>query len=125
MIIAPAQKGIVVRANPEVFKQGLLGRAVVKGDIVSLGGTRSRRTTMSASPFFDDVFNLFDENLLGFGLGDIKFVVADALPKGNVIISDLTEVVFNPEAVELKEEKIIGVTYEDIGGLEQEIKKIR
>ena len=36
VIIAPARKGVLVRASPEIFKQGLLGRAVVKGDIVSL-----------------------------------------------------------------------------------------
>src|SRR3990167_8553549 len=60
--IAPARKGIVVRASPELFKQGLLGRAVLKGDIVSLGGQRRRRTTMSESPFFEDVFNILDES---------------------------------------------------------------
>ena len=68
--IAPAREGILIRANPIIFKQGLLGRAVVKGDIVSLGGTRSRKNTMSQSPFFDDIFNLTgDEALMGFGLG--------------------------------------------------------
>jgi len=42
--IAPARKGIMIKASPEVFKQGLLGRAVVKGDIVSLGGTKEEET---------------------------------------------------------------------------------
>src|SRR3989339_1906398 len=32
--IAPARKGIVVRASPSIFKHGLLGRVVMKGDIV-------------------------------------------------------------------------------------------
>ncbi|PIN67828.1 AAA family ATPase [Candidatus Woesearchaeota archaeon CG11_big_fil_rev_8_21_14_0_20_57_5] len=32
---------------------------------------------------------------------------------------------FNPEAVEIKDDKVLEVTYEDIGGLEQEITKIR
>ena len=124
-IIAPARKGIVIRASPEIFKQGLLGRAVVKGDIVSLGGTRRRRSALSDSPFFDDVFNILDENMMGFGFGDIKFIVADVMPKQSVIISEHTEVVFNPEAVEISDEKVPEVTYEDIGGLEDEIKKIR
>src|SRR3989344_1181 len=30
--IAPAQKGIMVRGDPEVFKNGLLGRVLMKGD---------------------------------------------------------------------------------------------
>ncbi len=127
VVVAPARKGIMVRAPPELFQQGLLGRAVVKGDIVSLGGSKRRRNTMSESPF-EDIFStlLDDTNLMGFGLGDIKFVVADTLPKGAVLVSNTTEVVFNPEAVELKEEeKTFEVTYEDIGGLRNEIKKIR
>src|SRR3989338_5695349 len=28
VVIAPAKKGIMIRASPEIFKQGLLGRAV-------------------------------------------------------------------------------------------------
>jgi transitional endoplasmic reticulum ATPase len=126
VIIAPAQKGIVVRASPAVFKQGLLGRVVMKGDIVSLGGTTRRRNTMGPSPFFNtDIFSAFEESLAGFGFGDIKFIVVDTDPKQAVIISDLTDVRFNPEAMELDEEKILEVTYEDVGGLTDEIKKVR
>jgi transitional endoplasmic reticulum ATPase len=125
VVVAPARKGIMIRAPPELFQQGLLGRAVVKGDIVSLGGTKRRRSTMSESPF-EDIFSILDESMMGFGLGDIKFVVADTQPKSAVLISNTTDVVFNPEAVELKEEeKTLEVTYEDIGGLREEIKKIR
>ncbi|MBW2972005.1 CDC48 family AAA ATPase, partial [Candidatus Woesearchaeota archaeon] len=125
VVVAPARRGIMIRAPPELFQQGLLGRAVVKGDIVSLGGTKRRRSTMSESPF-EDIFSILDESMMGFGLGDIKFVVADTLPKGAVLISNTTDVVFNPEAVELKEEeKAPEVSYEDIGGLRTEIKKIR
>ncbi len=125
VIIAPARKGIVIRASPEIFKQGLLGRAVTRGDIVSLGGTRRRRNTMMDSPFFEDVFSILDESMMGIGFGDIKFVVVDANPKQAVIITESTEVVFNPEAVELKEEVVPDITYEDIGGLSEEIKKVR
>ena len=132
VIIAPARKGIVVRAHPNLFKRGLLGRAVLKGDFVSIGGTGSRRTAMSHSRLFPEIFGdiLNEEDFMGvgfrgFGLGDIKFIVADTMPKQAVIISESTEVVFNPEAVEITEEKFPEVTYEDIGGLSDEIKKIR
>ncbi len=122
--IAPARKGIIIRASADLFKQGLLGRVLTKGDIVALGGGTRRRTTMSHSPF-EDIFRMLDEDVYGFGFGDIKFVVVDTMPKQAVIISDLTEVVFNPEAVEVTEEAALEVTYEDIGGLSEEIKKIR
>ncbi|MBI2545856.1 CDC48 family AAA ATPase [Candidatus Woesearchaeota archaeon] len=125
IVLAPAKKGILIRASSEIFKQGLLGRAVVKGDIVSLGGTKRRRSAMSHSQFFEDVFGMIDDNLMGFGLGDLKFIVVDCQPKQPVIITELTEVIFNPEAVELPEEKVLEVTYEDIGGLTEEINKLR
>lgn len=123
--IAPARKGIMIRAPVQIFKQGLLGRAVVKGDIVALGGTKRRRNTMSDSPF-EDIFSILDESMMGFGLGDIKFVVISTVPKGPVLISNDTEIEFIPEAVEMKEEETLPeVSYEDIGGLKDEIKKIR
>ena len=129
VIIAPARKGIMVRASPEIFKQGLLGRALVKGDIVSVGGTKRRRTTTLDNPVFEDVFsNLLDEAMgLGAfgGFGDLKFIVAETSPKQAVIITDQTEVTLNPEAVEIKEELMPEVAYEDIGGLDEEIKKVR
>jgi transitional endoplasmic reticulum ATPase len=126
VVIAPARKGIMIRAPPELFKQGLLGRAVVRGDIVALGGTKRRRTTMTNSPHVEDIFSILDESMMGFGMGDIKFIVVDTNPKGACLIAHNSEVVFNPEAVELKDvEKAPEVTYEDIGGLSEEIKKIR
>src|SRR3990167_6361141 len=126
IIIAPARKGIVIRASSEIFKQGLLGRAVVKGDIVSLGGARRRKTTMMNNPFFDeDIFNILDESMMGIGFGDIKFVVVDTNPKQAVIILDSTEIEFRSEAVEIEEERVPDITYEDVGGLQDEIKKVR
>jgi len=126
VIIAPAQKGVMIRASPHIFKNGLLGRALMKGDIVSLGGTSRRRDSLTQSPFFSDIFSMLDETRVGFGFGDLKFIVASTEPKQAVIVSELTVVEFNPEAVELKEEeRMVGVTYEDIGGLEEEITKIR
>ena len=127
IIIAPARKGIMIRANPGVFKQGLLGRALFKGDIVALGGTNRRRNTLSQSSQspFEDIFRMLDEDVMGFGFGDIKFTVVDTLPKQAVIVTDLTDVIFSPEASEAVEEQRFDITYEDIGGLREEIKNIR
>jgi transitional endoplasmic reticulum ATPase len=126
--IAPSQKGIMIRAPPAIFKQGLLGKAVVKGDIVTLGGARKRRNTTSANPFFNDIFSMMDESMMtgGFGLTDLKFIVNDVTPaKAAVIIGPNTEIIYNPEAVEVSEEPVLEVTYDDVGGLTDEVKKIR
>lgn len=124
--IAPAREGVVVKASPVIFKQGLLGRALNKGDIISLGGTRTRKHTMSGSPFFDDVFSMLDDNfILGFGFADLKFVVVETQPKQAVIITENTDIKLNAEAQQQTEETTLEVAYEDVGGLDEEITKIR
>jgi transitional endoplasmic reticulum ATPase len=124
--IAPAHKGIMVKASPHLFKQGLLGKSLIKGDLVSLG--RRRRRVDFQGREISDVFSMMEEQFAGFGFGDIKFVVVDTFPKKEiVVVNQETEIEFNPQAVELKEEEGIslGVNYEDIGGLGEEIKKVR
>jgi len=122
VIIAPASKGVMINAPPHIFKQGLLGKPVVKGDIVSLSWARKKREYGGG---MNEIYDALSESMMGFGLGSLKFVVADSNPKQAVIISELTDVVFNPEAVEIKEEKILDITYDDIGGLKDEIDKVR
>jgi transitional endoplasmic reticulum ATPase len=124
--IAPAQKGMYVQIHPDTAKQALLGRAVVKGDVITLGGTKRRRKTFSGSPF-EDIFRMIEEDFSGGGLGfgDIKFVVVNSNPKGPILITDETQVIVSREAVELEEKKLPEVSYEDIGGLGDELTKIR
>ncbi|MBI5390905.1 CDC48 family AAA ATPase [Candidatus Woesearchaeota archaeon] len=119
VIVAPAKKDIQIRAPPHLFKQGLMHRPLVKGDLVSLMARPTRRDL--STPIFEDLF----ESMIGFGLGDLRFIVAFTEPKQPVVVTENTEVVFNPEAVEVVEEKQLEVTYEDIGGLREEISKVR
>ncbi len=126
--IAPGQENIMIETtNPEFFKRAVLGRAVVKGDIISLGGTIRRKKTMTGSPY-EDIFNLFEESFVGsfnLSLMGIKFIVVNTTPKGITVITENTQLTINPKAVEVLEEKVPEVNYEDIGGLEEEIRKIR
>jgi transitional endoplasmic reticulum ATPase len=127
--IAPARKGIMVKtSSPGIFKQGLMGRAMIKGDVISMGGSRRRKVTMSHNPIFESAFSMLDENLAGFGFGDLKFMVVDVDPKKEiVVVTKETIVEFLPKAVELKEDipLVLGINYEDVGGLKEEIKKVR
>lgn len=124
--IAPAQKGVTIRVDPEMFKRGLLGRAVVKCDIIALGGTRRRRSAMYDNPVFEDVFQMFEDDFMGgFGLSGLRFIVADAFPKGALVVTENTDLKFSSKNVDVSEEKIPSITYEDIGGLSEEIKKVR
>jgi len=103
--IAPASEGIKIKIeNPETLTKILQKRPLMKGDIFSLGAPVSR-----------------------FGFGDLKFVVAETDPKQQaIIVAPLTMVNYHSETVELKEESSFpDVTYEDIGGLGDELQKIR
>jgi len=124
IILAPAQKGIRVHADAEIFRKGLLGRACVTGDIVVLGGAQRRHDLMADSLFSD----LFGEAFSGMGFPNFtstKFIIASTQPKQPVIITENTEIALNPVSVEIEEEHVPDVTYEDIGGLSEEIRRIR
>ncbi|MBX4196258.1 CDC48 family AAA ATPase [Candidatus Pacearchaeota archaeon] len=125
--IAPAQQGVTIHGDPEMFKNGLLGRAVIKGDIISLGGVQRRRDMMNEG--FPDIFNdlneLFGQNFGFQGFQQIKFLVASTSPAGPTIINEDTEIMLNSKSVDVAEETVPDVTYEDIGGLTDEVKKIR
>jgi transitional endoplasmic reticulum ATPase len=133
IIIAPAQKNVMVQGDPESLRRGLLGRAIVKGDIVVLGGVQRRKDLMSEEfGDMDDIFGNLGDILGGMGFGgmgggvtQIKFMIVSTNPSQPVIITENTEVTLSPKAVELTDEKIPEITYEDIGGLTDEIKKIR
>jgi transitional endoplasmic reticulum ATPase len=131
IIIAPAQKGIRVEGDSEGLKRGLLGRAVLKGDIVVLGGVQRRRDLFSEMGLGDELGGIFGEEFgnffgqLGGGVSQIKFVVVNTSPNQPVIITENTQLTLSPKAVEISEEKIPEITYEDIGGLTEEVKKIR
>jgi len=133
VVIAPAQKNIMVHVQDhEGLKRGLLGRSVLKGDIIVLGGVQRRRDLISEEfGNIDDIFGNLDEIFggMGFGLGgrmaQIRFVVASTSPNQPVIITENTELSLSPKAIEVSDERIPEITYEDIGGLSEEIKKIR
>ena len=131
--IAPAQKGVMVQGDPDSLRKGLLGRTLVKGDIVVLGGVQRRHDLLSEMGLGEELGGIFGEALGGLGIGgnlgggiaQLKFAVVATNPNCPVIVTENTEVVLNSKAVDLIEEKIPAINYEDIGGLSEEIKKIR
>ncbi|MEM2917924.1 MAG: CDC48 family AAA ATPase [Candidatus Altiarchaeota archaeon] len=102
--VEPAKKVVIAPVRHEIrfgedfsihLKQRLLGRPLVLEDNLSIGI-----------------------------LGDaIPFVVADTSPKGIVQVQEETKIEIKSKPVELK--RIPTVRYEDIGGLKEEISRIR
>jgi len=133
IVIAPAQKGIMVQGDPEQLKAGLLGRPVFKGDIVVIGGVQRRKDIMSDDNGMEDIFGNLNEMLggmgfngMGGGIQPIRFIIINTNPNTACIITEKTQLVLNNKAVDVAEESgIPQITYEDIGGLTDEVKKIQ
>lgn len=129
VVLAPAQKGIRILMNPNLLKQKLVMRSLSKGDIIVPSSVVSQRRETDP---FEDMLKQFGFNIdiMGSSFGtfgsEIKMVVAKVAPEGIVRISENTEIELKEQAVEkIEETRIPTVTYEDIGGLHDEIKKVR
>ncbi len=118
--LAPASQGIRISVPGEVMKRNLLGRPLTKGDLIT---TASLRRGLGG-PFIDQFLGSFFEET-PLGLGEMRFVVVSTSPSGVVLVVDQTEIEVLPEAVAVREMKIPAVTYEDIGGLKEELKRVR
>ena len=98
VVLAPTQP---IRFGPgfeDFVKRKILGQVLSKGSKVTIG-------------------------VLGTAL---TFVVVNTTPAGPVRVTEFTHVELKEEPVsEIKETKIPDVTYEDIGGLKEEVRKVR
>ncbi|MCJ7488945.1 MAG: CDC48 family AAA ATPase [Thermoplasmata archaeon] len=83
-----------------LFKKGLLNRAVVKGDEIII------------------------PNIALMG-GFLPFVVASTTPNGIVQVNEFTDLSVRTEPIEVTELTRPSVTYEDVGGLEAVLQRIR
>jgi transitional endoplasmic reticulum ATPase len=124
--VAPTDPRVRFMAPGEVIKRNLLGRPVIKGDLITPTASEEPvhfGADSIIAQFFGSDF--FGEMATPLGLGEIRFMVTNTSPSGIVLVTDLTEVTLLPEAVEVKELKLPAVTYEDIGGLKDELQRVR
>ncbi|XGI83938.1 CDC48 family AAA ATPase [Halorutilales archaeon Cl-col2-1] len=100
--IAPVSQKIKIRGGTGYMKRVLYGRPVTKGDNIRVEMIGNR----------------------------IKFAITDTQPSGAVVVGDKTQIEISEEPV--SEEEVEGqrgsvtdTTYEDIGGLEDELEQVR
>ena len=122
--IAPARKGIIIHMGNNLLKHNMLMRPIMTGDIIipnPIVQDRKSQTTL-----FEQFFGMDFGDFLFTPFGEEKFVVVSTEPKGIVRITRATDVELLPQATKpVEEDKIPEVTYEDLGGLHEEIKKVR
>mgnify|MGYP000586638499 CR=1 FL=1 len=97
VVLAPTQEVRIIASGYErILKRNFIGRSLVKGDQVWISV---------------------------FGTGFI-YVVVDTTPRGIVKVTEQTEFILKEEPVK-EAEVYTRVSYEDIGGLDEAIRKIR
>ncbi len=122
--IAPARRGIIIHMGGNLIKQNLLMRPLIVGDIIIPNPVVQDRKTQTT--LFEQFFGVDFGEFFFTPFGEEKFVVISTEPKGTVRITRATEVELLPQATKpLEEDKIPEVTYEDLGGLHEEVKKVR
>jgi transitional endoplasmic reticulum ATPase len=119
--LAPAEEGVMMQVgNPNIFRRGLAGRVVTQGDVVVPGREDGPHS------LFDEMFDIGGDQFR-FSFGDTKLAVVDTNPEGIVKITENTEIEMKQQAVEPEKAhvKVPDVTYEDIGGLDEEVQQVR
>lgn len=98
--IPPGKRVRFGQGVEELFKKGLTNRPLVKGDAIII------------------------PNIALMG-GFLPFMVVSTIPSGVVVVGSHTELVVKTEPVEAEEVASTSVTYDDVGGLGDELKRVR
>lgn len=112
VVLAPAQKNLVLQGSGEALQRTFLHLPMVAGDVVSTSVQQRVRDPRLL-------------NLPAYGLQEIRLVVVSTQPRGIVQMTAETVVELRPQFEEPKEARRADVTYDDIGGLGSSVEQVR
>lgn len=122
VVLAPVDQQIMIKGD---IKGAFQGRVFSKGDII-VTGVRQQQQTMR-SDLFDELFRDMASDFSP--MGELKLAVVSTKPAGVVRITEMSEVEVQTAPVDISKlegvKTLIDVNYEDIGGLKEEVKKVR
>ncbi len=120
VVLAPVEQQIMIRGD---VKPAFLGRVLTMGDMIITGVRQQQQQQPLRSGLFDEFFRDVAP------MGEIKLAVVSTKPAGVVQITEMTDVEVQTEPVDVSKlegvKNVVDVTYEDIGGLKEEVKKVR
>ena len=123
VVLAPVDQKIMIRGD---VKGAFQGRVLSKGDIIVTGIRQQQQTAMRGS-LFDEFFR--DTMTDVSPMGELKLAVVSTKPAGAVKVTEMSEVEVQTDPVDVSKlegvKTLVDVTYEDIGGLKEEVKKVR
>ena len=125
--MAPAEKGLIIHISPNLIKQNIHMRPLVKGDIIIPSPVVRRR--QRGGSIFEEFFGIdFEDFFFTPFPGETRFVVTHTEPQGIVRVGEVTDLEILPElpeSLKMEERTVPDVTYEDIGGMREVIQKVR
>ncbi|MCC7562514.1 MAG: CDC48 family AAA ATPase, partial [Methanobrevibacter arboriphilus] len=124
IVLAPVEHQISIRGD---VRSAFANQVMTQGDII-VTGVRQQRTPQPGmgGSLIDDMFR---EMMDVSPLGEIKLAVVSTSPAGIVKVGPNTTLEVQTEPVDVSKvegmKNVIDVSYEDIGGLKEEVKKVR
>ncbi len=119
VVVAPAQKNLVLQGSGDALRRTFLHRPMVAGDVVSTSVQQRGADARGNDPLRGLL------NLPAYGLQEIRLVVVSTQPRGVVQMTEDTVVELRPQFEDPKEARRADVTYDDIGGLGSSVDVVR
>ena len=125
IVLAPIDARIRIGGD---FNRAFRNQVMVQGDLINTGIKTPQKRSVG-SGFFDDIFDDI-MNVPGIGaMSQIKLAVVSTSPGGVVKVGPNTKVEINEEPVDVSKlegvSNLVDISYDDIGGLKDEVKKVR
>ena len=119
VVLAPTEDNIRVQGDV----RGLfMGKVMMQGDIIG-SQIRAPRPNMGFNSIFDELMDFTP------AMREIRFAVVSTQPGGIVVVGQNTEVELHETPIDVSKlegvTNLVDVSYEDVGGLKEEVKKVR
>ena len=125
--LAPIDQSMRIAGN---LNAAFANKVMVQGDIL-VTGFRQQRQNVMGNDVFNNVFgdDFFRGMINAPAMGQLKLAVVSTSPSGVVFIGPNTKIEIQEKPVDLSKiegvSNLVDVSYEDIGGLKEEVKKVR
>ncbi|MDR3062581.1 MAG: CDC48 family AAA ATPase [Methanobrevibacter sp.] len=126
VVFAPVEHHINMQGD---IRSPFLNKVMVQGDIVVSGikaPIMPQGGKLPRGGLFDDIF----KDMMDLSpMGELKFAAVSTYPSGPVVVTQNTQVEVQSTPVDVSKiegiTNLVDVSYEDIGGLKEEVKKVR
>ena len=119
VVLAPTEDNISVQGD---VRSLFMGKVMMKGDIIG-SQIRAPRPNMGFNSIFDELLDFTP------AMKEIRFAVLSTQPGGITVVGQNTEVELHESPADVSKlegvTNLVDVSYEDVGGLKEEVKKVR